>query len=219
MRIKRASRTVQPYPDNHESSGRHPDDPTCPRCHPDDQREEGSRGPVGLHPTIKSLPVAFKFLALTAIVFLIAGCDRGDHPGQIGTTAPTFTVTDSDRTVRLADYKGKVVILNFWASWCAPCLEEFPSLIQLQRDNPNVVVLAVSFNDDDAAYHSYIAENHIDLLTVFDAKQQSNLAFGTTRPPETYIIDKSGKIRRKFIGPQDWSSPEIETYLNKLQKS
>jgi thiol-disulfide isomerase/thioredoxin len=131
---------------------------------------------------------------------LFTGCDRGGHPGQIGTSAPQFTVTDSDRTVRLADYRGKVVVLNFWASWCAPCLEEFPSLIQLQRDMPNVVVLAVSFNDEEAAY-------------------KSNLAYGTMRPPESYIIDRNGIIRRKFIGPVEWTSPEIVTYLNRLEKS
>lgn len=159
--------------------------------------------------------------AVTAIgaAICFSGCDRGDHPGQIGTTAPGFSVTDSSKTVRLADYRGKVVILNFWASWCAPCLEEFPSLIQLQKQMPDVVVLAVSFNDDANAYRSYIAENHIDLLTVYDEKQQSNLAYGTTRPPESYIIDQAGVIRRKFIGPQDWTSPELVRYLNKLEKS
>jgi cytochrome c biogenesis protein CcmG/thiol:disulfide interchange protein DsbE len=110
-------------------------------------------------------------------------------------------------------------VLNFWASWCAPCLEEFPSLIQLQRDMPQVVVLAVSFHDDEDSYKTYIADNHIDLLTVFDATEKSNHAYGTTRPPETYIIDKNGVIRRKFIGPADWTSPEILTYLNKLENS
>jgi len=159
------------------------------------------------------------FIGTLAALLLFTGCDRGSHPGQVGTVAPTFTVTDSARTVSLADYKGKVVILNFWASWCAPCLEEFPSLIQLQRKMPNVVVLAVSFNDDPDAYKTYIVDNHIDLLTVFDATQKSNRAYGTLRPPETYIIDKQGKIRRKFIGPADWTSPEIVTYLNKLQQS
>jgi cytochrome c biogenesis protein CcmG, thiol:disulfide interchange protein DsbE len=159
------------------------------------------------------------FFGIAATLLLFTGCDRGDHPGQIGTLAPSFTVTDSSRTLRLADYRGKVVVLNFWASWCAPCLEEFPSLIQLQRDMPQVVVLAVSFHDDEASYKTYIADNHIDLLTVFDATEKSNLAYGTTRPPETYIIDKNGIIRRKFIGPADWTSPEILTYLNKLENS
>lgn len=159
-------------------------------------------------------------IAVVAAVFLtFTGCDRGDHPGQIGSQAPDFTVTDANRTVRLADYRGKVVVVNFWASWCAPCLEEFPSLIQMQRDMPQVAVLAISFNDDEAAYRSYIVDNHIDLLTAFDATQKSNLAFGTTRPPETYIIDKKGVIRRKFIGPSDWNTPEIRTYLTKLEAS
>jgi cytochrome c biogenesis protein CcmG/thiol:disulfide interchange protein DsbE len=156
------------------------------------------------------------FIGALATLLLFTGCDRGEHPGQIGTSAPGFTVTDSSRSVRLADYRGKIVVLNFWASWCAPCLEEFPSLIQLQRDMPNVVVLAVSFNDEEAAYRAYVAENHIDLLTVYDATQKSNLAYGTTRPPETYIIDKKGIIRRKFIGPVDWTSPEIVSYLKRL---
>ncbi len=84
---------------------------------------------------------------------------------------------------------------------------------------PEVVVLAVSFHDDEDAYKTYIVDNHIDLLTVFDKDEKSNLAYGTTRPPETYIIDKHGVIRRKFIGPADWTSPEIITYLNKLQNS
>ena len=92
-------------------------------------------------------------------------------------------------------------------------------MIQLQRDMPDVQVLAVSFNDDPEAYKSYIVENHIDLLTVYDATQTSNLAYGTKRPPETYIIDREGIIRRKFIGPQNWTSPEIVSYLNQLEKS
>jgi cytochrome c biogenesis protein CcmG, thiol:disulfide interchange protein DsbE len=158
-------------------------------------------------------------IAVAAVLLFFTGCDRGDHPGQIGTPAPDFTVTDSTRTVRLADYRGRVVVLNFWASWCAPCLEEFPSLIHLQREMPQVVVLAISFHDDEDSYKNYIADNHIDLLTAFDATEKSNHAYGTTRPPETYIIDKNGIIRRKFIGPADWTSPEILTYLNKLEAS
>ena len=157
-------------------------------------------------------------IAIFAFAILLGGCDRGAHPGQIGTPAPQFTVTDASKTIRLADYHGKVVVLNFWASWCAPCLEEFPSLIQLQRQDPNLTVLAVSFNDDEAAYRTYITENHIDLLTVYDATQKSNLAYGTLRPPETYIIDRNGVIRRKFIGPVDWTAPEIVTFLKGLEK-
>jgi cytochrome c biogenesis protein CcmG, thiol:disulfide interchange protein DsbE len=155
-------------------------------------------------------------LALLLAVTFTAGCDRGDHPAQVGTLAPAFTITDGAKTVRLADYRGKIVLLNFWASWCAPCIEELPTLIALQKQMPQVVVLAVNFNDEENAYRQFISDNHIDLLTIRDATQKSNLAFGTTRPPETYVIDPQGRIRRKFIGPQEWTSPEIENYLRNL---
>jgi thiol-disulfide isomerase/thioredoxin len=161
--------------------------------------------------SIRNFGVGFilTFLALN-------GCDRGSHPGQVANTAPNFTIADGSKTVRLTDYRGKIVVLNFWASWCAPCLEEFPSLIALQKQMPQIVVLGVDFDDDAAAYRQYLIDNHIDLLTIHDESQQSNLAFGTTRPPETYIIDGNGMIRRKFIGAQDWTNPEIVNYLKNL---
>jgi cytochrome c biogenesis protein CcmG, thiol:disulfide interchange protein DsbE len=151
-------------------------------------------------------------------IFLIAvsGCDRGSHPAQLAKQAPNFTIVDGAKTIRLTDYRGKVVVLNFWASWCAPCLEELPSLIDLQKQMPQVVVLGVDFNDNPDSYRQFLIDNHVDLLTIRDESQQSNLAFGTTRPPETYIIDGQGKIRRKFIGPQDWTNPEIMNYLKNL---
>ena len=145
------------------------------------------------------------------------GCDRGDHPAQVGMVAPDFTIQDQGQTIKLDQYRGKTVVLNFWASWCPPCLEEFPSLMQLQQQIPNVVVLAVSFDTDADAYRQYVADNHLrHMVIALDQSQKSNLAFGTTRPPETYIIDPQGRIRRKFIGAQDWTSPEIENYLRNL---
>jgi cytochrome c biogenesis protein CcmG/thiol:disulfide interchange protein DsbE len=154
--------------------------------------------------------------ALASTLLLGTGCDRGSRPAQVETPAPRFTITDGSKTIRLSDYRGKIVILNFWASWCAPCLEEFPSLISLQKEMPQVVVLGVDFDDDVNAYRQYLIDNHIDLLTIHDESQKSNLAFGTTRPPETYIIDQNGNIRRKFIGAQNWTSPEITNYLKNL---
>jgi thiol-disulfide isomerase/thioredoxin len=155
-------------------------------------------------------------LALASILILPAGCDRGSHPEQLAKQAPNFTIVDGSKTIRLTDYRGKVVVLNFWASWCAPCLEELPSLIDLQKQMPQIVVLGVDFNDNADAYRQFLIDNHVDLLTIHDESQQSNLAFGTARPPETYVIDSGGKIRRKFIGPQDWTNPEIMNYLKNL---
>ena len=158
-----------------------------------------------------------KSVGLTAILFfVIAGCDRGSLPLQVAKPAPDFTIVDGSKTIHLSDYRGKTVVLNFWASWCAPCLEELPSLISLQQQMPQVIVLAVDFDDPEENYRQFLIDNHVSLLTIHDESQQSNHAFGTTRPPETYIIDGQGKIRRKFIGPQDWTNPEIINYLKNI---
>ncbi|HEX4154577.1 MAG TPA: TlpA disulfide reductase family protein [Acidobacteriaceae bacterium] len=146
----------------------------------------------------------------------MSGCDRGAHPRQIDTRAPVFALSDGQNSVDLSKLRGRVVLLNFWASWCAPCLEELPSLEQLQRDLPQVEIVAISTDEDAAAYRQFLTEHSVSLLTVRDAAQQSNALYGTFRFPETYVIDKSGIIRRKFIGPQDWTSPEIVGYLKKL---
>jgi cytochrome c biogenesis protein CcmG, thiol:disulfide interchange protein DsbE len=150
------------------------------------------------------------------LIFAVTGCDRGSHPEQLGTRAPMFALNDGEHAVDLNQLHGHVVLLNFWASWCAPCLEELPSLEQLQRDMPQVQVVAVSTDDNAAAYERFLKEHSVSLLTVRDGEQRSNGMYGTSRFPETYIIDKSGMIRRKFIGPQEWTSPEIVNYLTKL---
>ena len=152
-----------------------------------------------------------------SIALAAAGCNRGGYPGQVGTLAPNFTIRDGDQSISLSQYRGKVVVLNFWASWCAPCLEEWPSLEQLQQQIPNVVVVAVAFDTDAGDYRQYLSDNHLHNMTVvLDPTNRSNLAFGTERPPETYIIDRNGMIRRKFIGAQDWNNPEIQDYLRNL---
>lgn len=137
---------------------------------------------------------------------------------MVGDSAPDFTVTDADRSVSLKDLRGKVVVLNFWATWCPPCVDEMPSLVQLQRTlkDKGVTVLAVSLDDDARQYHTFLDKNHVDLLTVRDPRQRSNELYGTFKFPETYIIDRQGVLRRKFIGPVDWTKPDIVDYLSKL---
>jgi len=153
---------------------------------------------------------------LIAFLLLAAGCDRGSHPRQTGRPAPDFTVTDGSHSVHLANYRGKIVVLNFWATWCIPCIAELPSLMDMQRQLPEVQVLAVSVDADPQAYRDYLVQHKITLLTVNDAAHRSADLFGTYRWPETYVIDQHGVIRRKFIGAQDWTSAEILDYLRRL---
>jgi peroxiredoxin len=155
-------------------------------------------------------------VALVAVSF--TGCNTGTAPPKIGTVAPDFTVQDVDRKVTLSELRGKTVVLNFWASWCGPCIAETPSLVAMSRKmrDRNVVVLAVSVDEDDSAYHKFIKEQGMDMLTVRDAEKKSNDLYGTHVFPETYIIDRNGVLRRKVIGEMNWTAMEMTEYLTKL---
>ncbi len=152
----------------------------------------------------------------------MAGCNRGAHPSQPGTKAPDFTVSDGATTVHLASYRGQVVLLNFWGTWCPPCIAEIPSLIRLHQDMPSLAIVAVAVppdegvSEDPAAYNAFIARWHIDFTTVRDTNESAPKLFHTDMWPETYLIDRKGMIRSKFIGPQDWSDPEIRALIKSL---
>ncbi|MES2392974.1 MAG: TlpA disulfide reductase family protein [Acidobacteriota bacterium] len=144
------------------------------------------------------------------------GCDRDTTPQQLEKVAPTFVLNDGQRSVDIGKLKGKVVVLSFWATWCAPCIEEMPSLEALQRQLPQVQIVLVASQESFTTYTGYLQRHPVSLLTVFDENQTSNALYGSFRFPETYVIDKGGVIRRKFIGPQDWTSPAMVKYLAKL---
>jgi len=157
---------------------------------------------------------------------LLAGCYSGTRPAHIDSSAPDFTVQDADRKISLSDLRGKIVVLNFWATWCPPCIEEMPSLVQMQKkmQDKGITVLAVSVDDDGNDYHKFLKDHSIDLLTVRESGQRTDKGviapvssrYGTIKVPETYIIDRGGVIRRKFIGPVDWNQTEIVEYLSRL---
>lgn len=147
---------------------------------------------------------------------LTSACDRGDHPGRIGAAAPLFTVGDGSQTVTLAALRGHVVVLNFWASWCVPCIEEVPSLVEMQRRMPQVRVVAVSADQDPAAYRQFLTASHANFAAVRDPSMRVQGMYGTVKIPETYVIDRDGVLRRKFISAQNWTDPEILDYLGKL---
>jgi len=155
-------------------------------------------------------------LASVVLMLLAAGCDRGQHPEQVNTVAPLFSISDGSQSADLSKLKGKVVLLNFWGSRCAPCIEELPSLMELHRQMPQVAIVAISMDEDPEVYQRFITKNHIDLLTIRDPTQKIQTKYGTVQIPETYVIDRQGKVRRKFVSAQNWTSPEIMEYLAKL---
>ncbi len=125
---------------------------------------------------------------------------------------------DSDRTVRLSQLRGQVVVLNFWATWCPPCLEELPSLVLMQQrmKSKGVTVLAVSVDADESNYRRFLKDHEVNLLSVRDPDQKSSGLYGTFKFPETYIVDRNGVVRRKFIGAVDWTEPEVIDFLARL---
>lgn len=160
----------------------------------------------------------FLSLAVLAALLITAACYKGTRPPRVNSPAPDFSLTENGKTVSLSSLRGHVVVLNFWATWCPPCIDEMPSLIEMQKrlKNEGVQVLAVSLDVDQSAYEDLIRKMNIDLLTVRDPDQKSNAMYGTFRFPETYVIDRQGVLRRKFVGPVNWTEAEIEKYLTSL---
>jgi len=157
-------------------------------------------------------------VAAIALLATLTGCYGGTHPPRIGSAAPDFTVQDSDHKVTLSQFRGQVVVLNFWESTCGPCIAETPAIIQMQRrmKERGLVVLAVSVDVDDTAYHRFLKDYSVNMVTVRDGEQKASSLYGTFGWPESYVIDRTGVIRRKFIGVVEWNSPEVTEFLSKL---
>lgn len=157
----------------------------------------------------------FLCLILPAVLF-VSACNRGARPVQIGKKAPDFKLNDGENAVQLTKYRGKVVLLNFWWSNCGPCIQETPALVALHHEYPELAILAVSIDPDPGPYHRFLNRFRVDLTTVRDPEQTVAKMYGTEAWPETYIIDRTGVIRRKVVGDPDWSNPEIRAFLRGL---
>jgi peroxiredoxin len=131
---------------------------------------------------------------------------KGDH-------APEFRLSALDgKQVALSDYRGKVVLVHFWATWCPPCVEELPVLDRMYRGlaGRELEVLAVSVDEGGAEnVAAFVKKNAVSLPVLLDPGASVAHSYGTFKFPETYILDRSGIVRYKAIGQADWSNPEI----------
>src|SRR5258705_11284616 len=105
-------------------------------------------------------------IALALGLLVATGCDRGSHPGNIDKSAPQFVISDGTRTVDLSKLRGHVVVLNLWATFCAPCIEELPSLLALQRQMPDLAVVAGSPDPDPVIFPPFLVHTHDVFLNV-----------------------------------------------------
>jgi cytochrome c biogenesis protein CcmG, thiol:disulfide interchange protein DsbE len=136
-----------------------------------------------------------------------------------GDRAPNFAITsDSGQTFTVHNFNGKLLLLNFWATWCAPCVEEVPSLNQLARQlgPQGLVVLGVSVDKDPNAYKNFLTHFPVSFQTARDPDEKVNTKYGTIQFPESYLIDRNGKVIEKFISAQNWSSAEMVQHVQSL---
>ena len=144
-------------------------------------------------------------LALLAVLVGVLVTTLHERIVVVGDSAPDFSITtDSGRTMSAANFGCKLLILNFWATWCPPCVDEFPSLNRMAAGlaGSGVVVLAVSVDKDEKAYRTFLERNRPSMLTARDPQVKISADYGTFRYPETYIIDSQGKVVRKYINSQ-----------------
>ncbi|HXA79148.1 MAG TPA: TlpA disulfide reductase family protein [Candidatus Acidoferrales bacterium] len=158
---------------------------------------------------------------IAGLLVLFARPDyRQGEPSLRGSTPKDFPLTLNGRPAHLSDLRGKVVLLNFWASWCQPCIDEAPSLNTLQQRiaplGGTVLGVNIGIEDEESAYEKFLKTYHIDFPTYRDDTKLLAASYGTTAYPETYVIDRKGRLDRKIVGPQDWTSPEMMTYLDSL---
>lgn len=171
--------------------------------------------------------VLFLSVLLALTIFYWFSIQDHSHPhnaviGQpaSGEPAPDFTVKDEQgREVRLSDLKGKVVLVHFWATWCPPCVSEFPLLNELygKLKNSDFVLLAVSMDEKGKkAIDAFRKKISFDFPVYLNPDQTIADLYGSYGLPESFLIDKQGVIVRKIVGPQEWNKPSWEKKIREL---
>jgi len=159
--------------------------------------------------TVDRIFVAAIVLLAAALVWVVSGTLQ-DRVINAGDTAPDFKIVGDDgRTYTRKDFGGKVLVLNFWASWCAPCVQEAPSLQAFGQElrGDGVVVLGVSIDTNEKRYKQFLQRFRVTFPTARDPEANVSSSYGTFQIPETYVIDRTGKVREKIISNQNWVDP------------
>jgi cytochrome c biogenesis protein CcmG, thiol:disulfide interchange protein DsbE len=157
----------------------------------------------------------FLQVSIVLLLILLGGAifdSMRDKIVGIGDRAPNFNiVTDNGRRISRSDFGGRLLVLNFWATWCPPCIEEMPSLDEFQRRlaASGVVVVGVSVDTDERAYREFLQKAKVSFLTARDPAAEISSEYGTFRFPETYIIDSRGRVVQKHIGPEVWTNENL----------
>ena len=167
----------------------------------------------------------FIFVAVTVLVIILSltlNDSAFEFSNQVdiasGTPAPDFTFPGLDeKMVSLSDYRGKVVLVNIWATWCPPCVEEMPSMEKLYRKfkGQNFEILAVSIDEPGLeAVAPFMKKSNLTFPALIDSEGTIKAVYGVTGIPESFIVDKQGILIKKIVGPVDWASPAIFRFFS-----
>lgn len=166
-------------------------------------------------------------LAVMGVLMVMTACNRNQASKQPAmpvenSPAPDVVVNSlQGAPLKLSDLKGKVVLLNFWATWCPPCRAEIPSMVKLNTamSGKPYQMVAVSIDEGGRpAVESFLKTNSLSLPAYTDPDNAAARTYGITGVPETFIIDRQGIIVKKVIGPLEWDSPDVAAFLEKLMK-
>jgi thiol-disulfide isomerase/thioredoxin len=166
-------------------------------------------------------------LVLSAALLMMTGCKKKEEVAGVAELrekkpAPEITVTSLKNVpLKLSDLKGKVVLLNFWATWCPPCREEMPSMMKLNSAMAGKPFQMVAVSIDEGGVpeiESFFKSSSYSLPTFTDPGGAAQKAYNITGVPESFVIDKKGILVKKVIGPLAWDSPETISFLEGLMK-
>ena len=168
----------------------------------------------------------FIFVAVTVLVVILSLMlnDSVEFSNQVaiesGIPAPDFTFPGLDgKMVSLSDYKGKVVLVNIWATWCPPCVDEMPSMEKLYRKfkGEDFEILAVSIDESGSeAVAPFMEKTRLTFPALIDSKGAIKPLYRITGIPESFIIDKQGILTKKIVGPVNWATPKVFRFFSSL---
>lgn len=171
------------------------------------------------------LVIVLVSVAILALAFGVVWLQSAKYePLTVGKVAPDFNLPDlNEKEIRLSDYRGKVVFLNFWATWCKPCREEMPSMEILYKnfEKDGLVILAVSIDrvTTKKDIPPFVKALNLSFPILIDSWGQTDKRYKLMGVPETYIIDQEGILREKVIGPRDWTMLDNLQVLTQLLRS
>ncbi len=159
-------------------------------------------------------------ILLASLVIAMGVSPRAINGMEAEKLAPDFELKDlAGNAVKLSDYKGKVVFLNFWATWCPPCREEIPSIQALGNSlsGEKFKIIAVSLDrGSTAGLRDFTRDNNISFLVLHDTEGSAAAKYKVVSIPTTFIVDKDGRVVKKYVGSRNWLDPAFTGELRKL---